>query len=242
MLLRQQLLGSWCSRFRICLEKAESRLRSSTEESGAVAKSIYRKREISEINLECGVYLHCTTPGFLMMNLLSRKLRSILWTPIYPFLLLFSPPGHNAFLRWPAPFQVYPSLKEDWRNPDWFLGTTLASSVRSQHNSANFTVRRCWKMAKTKELAAFMKFWKHKSVPSVHCEQLNPFHYTKKDEVIFWWAKKNLLYRHFASTSVYSETDFAALQNSFFSHELAPYSPMLLKHPKTIWFLFPQFK
>lgn len=46
-------------------------------------------------------------------------------------------------------------------------------------------------MGKMKELAAFMKFfWKHKSVPSVHCEQLNPFHYRKKDEVIFWWAKK----------------------------------------------------
>lgn len=178
----------------------------------------------------------------VLMNLLSRKLRSIKWIPI-PFSCLFPHLAIMPFLGWSAPFQVYPSLKEDWRNPDWFLGTTLASSVRSQHNSANFTVRRCWKMGKMKELAAFMKFfWKHKSVPSVHCEQLNPFHYTKKDEVIFWWAKKNLLYRHFASTSVYSETDFAALQNSLFSHELAPRSPMPLKHLKTTWFLLPQFK
>lgn len=84
-----------------------------------------------------------------------------------------------------------PFLKEDWRNLDWFGGSTLASPVRSQHNSDNFTLRRCWKMGKIKELAACMKFFrKHKSVPSVHCEQLNPFHYSKKDEVIFWWAKK----------------------------------------------------
>lgn len=141
------------------------------------------------MNLEWEVYPHCTTAGLDVESPQQKAEKHIMNT--YPFPLLFSPLGHKTFLRWPAPFQAYPSLKEDWRNPDWFLGTTLASSVRSQHNSANFTVRRCWKMGKRKELAAFMKFfWKHKSVPSVHCEQLNPFHYRKKDEVIFWWAKK----------------------------------------------------
>lgn len=82
-------------------------------------------------------------------------------------------------------------------------------------------------MGKMKELAAFMKlFRKHKSVPSVQCEQLNLLHYTKKDEAMFWWAKKNLLYRHFAFTSVYPETDFPVLQNGLFPHELALCSPM----------------
>lgn len=193
------------------------------------------------MNLEWGVYPQCTSPGLDDESPQQKAEKHIMNT--YPFLLLFSPLDYKAFLRWSAPFQGYLSLKEDWRNPDWFLGTILASSVRSQHNPANFTVRRCWKMGKMKELAAFMKFfWKHKSVPSVHCEQLNPFQYRKKDEVIFWWAKKNLLYGHFASTSVYSETDFAVLQNGLFSHEVAPYSPMLLKHPKIICFLLPQSK
>lgn len=72
-----------------------------------------------------------------------------------------------------------------------FLMSALASSVRSQHNSASFTVRRCWKMGKMKELAACMKFFrKHKSVPSVHSEQLNPFCKREKDEAIFRLAKK----------------------------------------------------
>lgn len=153
-----------------------------------MAKSIHRKKETAEMNLERGEYPCCATPA---LDDESPQQRAEKHVNTYPFLLHFFPLCHETFLRWPAPLQVDPFLKEDWRNLDWFGGSTLASPVRSQHNSANFTVRRCWKMGKMKELAACMKFFrKHKSVPSVHCEQLNPFHYIKKDEVIFWWAKK----------------------------------------------------
>lgn len=45
--------------------------------------------------------------------------------------------------------------------------------------------------------------------------------------------RKNLLHRHIASTSIYSETDFAALQNSLFFRQLAPYSPTALEASQT---------
>lgn len=46
-------------------------------------------------------------------------------------------------------------------------------------------------MGKMIELKVCMElFRKHKLVLSVHCEQLNPFHYSEKVEVIFWWVKQ----------------------------------------------------
>jgi len=53
-------------------------------------------------------------------------------------------------------------------------------------------------MGDLKESAACVKFFRrHKSVPSVHGEQLNPFHHSKKYYVIFLWAKnKSVAYSH----------------------------------------------
>lgn len=79
-----------------------------------------------------------------------------------------------------------------------FFGSTWAPSAKNHHSSASFAVRRCWKMGDLKELAAWVKFFRrHKSVPSVQEEQLNPFHHSKKYEVILLWAKnKSVAYSH----------------------------------------------
>lgn len=122
----------------------------------------------------------------LMMNLLSRKLRSM-WTNI-PFSSFF------PTLPWSFCKMLLSKMNlvwKDWRNLDVFLRWTLASSVTSQHNSDSSTIRRCWKMGIVKELAACMKlFRKHKLVLPVHCEQLNLFHCSEKADVIFWWVKE----------------------------------------------------
>lgn len=127
----------------------------------------------------------------LMMNLLSRKLRRM-WTDS-PFSTFF-PPCH-AFFRLPTLLKQFqdgllcsgmiPLLKKIEEILIHFLGSTLASLVKNHHSSGSFAVRRCWKMDDMKDLAACMKFFrKHKSVPSVHCEKLNPFHYSKKGDFL----------------------------------------------------------
>lgn len=179
---RQQLLGNWCSSYRNCLEETESRLRSITEMSQELWPSQYteRKRLLTRIFNKGNIFTVLLL--LLMMNLHSRKLRStrtcISFSPFFlTFLWSISKKACSLPRR---------SLSEKRLKILTFLFFFLRDQLWHHQLEVSTTqpisVRRCWNKGKMKELAACMKFFrKHKSVPSVHCEQLNPFHYSKKN-------------------------------------------------------------